>query len=490
MSGARIVALQKTAAIAYQPRWFQNRRLLFGTIAAVLLSWLMTVRFGLSWPLSVVLAVQLVLFILLFHRPIWAMASMLVGQFTTAGYRIPLTDTVVISIHFLWTILALLLLVPVLRNRGSFNLGRGAKRIIIPAIIFFSIATISNLVNTNLSVAAQYLRNFTTALVIVVLLPATIKNEKDIKRLSLVALITCAVSAIVAVMQHYSFRGLPIIELYPGSYWPGRTSGLAGSPVNLAFTLPIVILPAIAIYFARGVTTWSRQMLAVLILVMAAALYFTYTRSGMYALAPGLLLILFLIKGKAKKELLLVTLVLVVAFLYYIDMRGNRYSQGFAEEESAAGRLVLWQAGARIALDYPLLGIGEGRFQEISVSYSEAVNPDVMNIQDAAGVLSNNPVHNDFLRVWLAFGTLALIAYLWFFVNIFRNFLDAYRRSRTRFLKGFGVGILGATAGYIVNAATHNFMDTQAILWVLGGLSIAAVKLALSKPPLKAKELR
>jgi O-antigen ligase len=443
----------------------------------------------LSGALSLVLAVQITLFLLLFHRPVYAMASLVVGQFTTASYMVPLSGATLISVRFIWTILAFLLLIPILRRIGRIELGTQAKRIIIPAIIFFCLATIANAVNTNMTVTTQYLRIFATELVILVLMPAAIKNEKDVKILSLVALITCLVSAIVAVMQHYSFRGLPVFTIFPGIYVQGRTTGLTEGAVNLAFNLPMVILPATAIYFLRGLEKRARRIIVVLLLIMVAALYFTYTRSGMYALAPGLLLMALLMKGKPKKEIILVALVLAAGFLYYIDMQGNRYSKGFKEESSAAGRLVLWKVGAEIALDNPILGIGEGKFQETSLAYSGTVTSGSTEVQQrATGDLGLVPVHNDFLRVWEAFGTPALIAYLWLFAGIFLNLLDAYRRSQTRFLKGLSLGCLGAMAGYIVNAATHNVMDSAFFLWIFGGLSIAIVKLALSQP-LKAKEL-
>jgi O-antigen ligase len=482
--------LQTTEEIVYQPPWFFNGRLVFGTIAVVLVSWFIAVQFGLPGALSFVLAVQITLFLFLFHRPVYAMASLLVGQFTASAYLIPLSDTQTISVRFIWTVLTILLLIPVLGQKGGIKLGKRARRIIIPAIAFFAIATLSNMINANMSIAFQYLRNFSTALVILVLLPASVKNEKDVKRLALVALITCAVSGIIAVMQHYSFRGAPVITLYNNPNIQGRMPGLSDSAVNLAFDLPIVILPAAAIYFCRGVGLWSRRIIALLILIMTAALFFTYTRSGMYALAPGLLVLIFLAKGKSKKEMLLVALVLVVFFVYYVTLKGNRYSQGFSEEESAAGRLVLWQAGAQIALSSPILGIGEGKFQDVSVSYltSAENNNNLLQTQQAVGLLSSNPVHNDFIRVWLAYGTPALILYLWFFVVIFLNFLEAYRRSDTRFLKGFTIGCIGAIAAYIVNAATHNLMDSAYFLWIFGGLSIAVTKLTQHKPSPKIKE--
>jgi len=52
------------------------------------------------------------------------------------------------------------------------------------------------------------------------------------------------------------------------------------------------------------------------------------------------------------------------------------------------------------------------------------------------------------------------------------------------------LGGLAAMAAYIVNAATHNVMDSVPLLWIMGGFSCAMVKLAEKpKPVVPAPEL-
>jgi O-antigen ligase len=113
-----------------------------------------------------------------------------------------------------------------------------------------------------------------------------------------------------------------------------------------------------------------------------------------------------------------------------------------------------------------------------------------METLGAGGVLGKEAPHNDFLRVWLSFGTPALLAFLWAFVGILRNFFDSYQQSSRRFLKSFALGCFAAMMAYAVNAATHNLMDSVSLLWILGGLSIATTKLALSKQSLKGSRIR
>jgi O-antigen ligase len=477
-----------TEAIRYKPQWFQNRTLLLGTLAVVCIG--LMLRTVLPITLSFILAVQLVLFVLVFKRPVWAMAALIIIQFTAIDYKVLFLGTQV-TIRLIWAVLATLLVVLYLKQDGGIKLGKKAFRVIIPAVIFVCIVIISNLVNTGFSGALTYLRLNAVGLVILFLMPAAVKNEKDARRLAIVALVAASISAVVAVMQHYSSMGLPLIELYPGTWNGLRAPGLAQTEVDLAFYLPLVIVVIAALYFVRGgVDPRMRKFLPFLALVMAAGLYFTYSRSGMYALAPGLLAMVLLMKGKAKMRLLLVFLILGIAFLMFTQIASNRYAKGFSGESSAAGRLVLWQAGLNIAQDNPLLGIGAWRFTQVSPEYASSIDPELMATLGAGADLGRYPAHDDFITVWASFGTPALLAYLWIFVAIFRNFFESYRKSSTPFLRGLSLGCFGALAAYIVNALTHNVMDNSMLFWILGGFSIATTKLALSKRLPTAKETR
>jgi O-antigen ligase len=426
------------------------------------------------------------------------MAALIIGQLTTNNLMIPLGGAGM-SIRFLWTMLALVLLVPILYKGGGIRLGSRARRIFLPAMIFFIWTLATGAMNTELSRVIQDSRMVTTWLVILILLPAAVKNERDIKRLALVALITCSVSAVFALQQHFrfldlSFLGLPTYELYgvyDASLRHYRVSGLSESAVQLGFNLPVIILPMVAIFFSKGLNPKNRKLIFWLIIVMSTALYFTYTRSGIYSLAPGLLLIVFLMKGKAKKVTFLTLLILGVVFLLFVVMTGNRYSQGFGDDSSATGRLVLWQAGANIAVDNPIIGIGTGKFEEASLAYASAIDTDLMQHETGAGrALGRYEAHNDFITIWASYGTLAFVAFLWLLVGIFRNFLDTYRNSRSYFLKGLAFGCFGAVAAYIVNAFTHNVLGTSMLIWILGGFSIATAKIALAKPISNAKRVR
>jgi O-antigen ligase len=485
----------KVTLIKYKPSlWSQHRRLITLALIVGFVALFCNLILGFPIALGLVLIIQVALFFMLFNRPVWAIASIIVGQFTTSNYLLSLGGTE-ISVRFVWTVLALLLLVPVLRRREGIELGIRVRRIIIPAVIFFGWSTMTMLINTDLSHTIEYLRTSATSIVLIILVPAAIKNEKDIRLLALVALITCTASAIFALGQYYNYLGFPVpaYGLADNFIVEGRVSGLSENPVELGFCLPMVIMPALSIFILKGVQSRTRKLILLVSLIIVWALYVSFTRSGMYSLVPGLLLVVLLMNNKYKKQLVMVTVVLIVAFLLIVSKTGSRYSQGFTSESSAAIRPVLWQAGLFIARDNLIFGIGQDRFDEVSLEYASRIDPALMaNLQ---GIMGRNArglglyqAHNDFVTVWAAYGTVALLAYLWVFTGIFRNFLESYRRSTSPFLKSLALGCFGAIITYIVNAFTHNVMDSSQLLWIFGGLSIAATKLALSRPPSVVKE--
>ena len=469
----------ETKAITYRFRWFQNPLLLPGIAAAAGMYWLGTSILGLTWLFCLVLLTQIVLFCLLFQRPVWAMASLIVGQLTISSFQFSLFG-LPMSLRLFWTILTLLFLLPVLIRRGKINLGSRAWHIIVPAAIFFLLATVSNLVNTDLYTSVRYLREPATALIILFLLPATIENDKDLKILSVVALVTCTASAVVALLQTYTPPTSSPITIIEGALVGTRVTGLTVSPFYLGYMFPVVLLPMIAIFFLKGANSVGRILLVLLFIIIAMGLYFSYTRSGIYSLIPGILVMIFYMKGKPKKQLFAVSLIIFAAFFTLVFITGNRYVQGFTTEQSAAGRLVLWEAGLNIASDHPLLGIGVGQFLNIAPEYASSIPANILQNLGAGGALGDYTAHDDFLTIWSSFGTIALVVYLWLLVSIFINLIIAYRHGGTRFFKGFTLGCVGVMAALMLYSAVNNLLDSSMLIWVFGGLSIATTKMALS----------
>ena len=108
-------------------------------------------------------------------------------------------------------------------------------------------------------------------------------------------------------------------------------------------------------------------------------------------------------------------------------------------------------------------------FLELSPEYASSISRSVRENQDAVGALGNTQPHNDFLNVWLSFGTMAFAVFVALFVLIGRAFLEGIRRTPDPVLKGIGAGGLGALVAFAANSAFHNFFDSTLTLWLRGG---------------------
>lgn len=434
---------------------------------------------------TLVLLAVAVLFLLGLKRPLWAIVSLLVSQMTVTSYMVstPLGE---VSLRLLLLMLTVLVMAPAFVQR-QVDLGPGARRLLIPLLVLIGISTIANLVNSGFDFALKDFRNMIVGLLIVILLPAVVRSPRDLKVLCGVSLLVITASAVIGVMQHYQFLGMDQATLRSGFLTTGepRVPGMGESYLELSYILSITVLVILSVFLTKGTDAGNRKLLLLSLLPMVGALYFTYTRSALYALGLGVLALVLFLRTRVRGEMV-IGVVLVAVFVIETTGILNTLQIGGRsatnQEESALSRPILWQAGIAIALDNPILGIGGDQFSRISPQYAGAVDPSLLQWEEerywSYQTLGNEPPHNDFLNMWISYGTLALLAYVWLYFVIMRNLFDAYVKSKKRFLKGLSIGLGAGLVAYAGNAFYHNLMITLPLLWILAGLSLATCKLA------------
>ncbi len=430
-----------------------------------------------------VLVAQGLMFLLFIRRLVWLLAALVVSQLTAAGYMVGVGG-LQLTTKLLWTMATPILLVPFLARFGL-DLGPGAKRVVLPTLAFFALTLLANATYTDMDYTFKYFRQTAFFLAVLLLTPAFVREERDAKLLALVALAVATVSGFLAILQHYAFRGAPVITILPDIIKNGRVPGLSEGAIQLSYYLPAILLPVIAVYLLQGVRGGGRWLLAFSALVMGLGLYFTWTRSAFVALGAGGLAMGLFFAGRLRREFLLAMLLIGGGFLWYTDIKNNRYDRGFTEDQSGASRLVLWQAGIKTAMDNPLLGVGHRDFEAISLEYSSSIDPYYLELEKAGDTLGRQKVHNDFLNVWLSFGTPAFLLFLFLFGAVFWNFIEAFRTAGSPFLKALSLGCAGALVAYAATSFLHNVMDSSAQLFILAGLSLALTRLARKAPEKK-----
>lgn len=439
-------------------------------------------------PATLALLAIAILFLFGLKRPLWAVAAILVSQLTVTSYMVS-TPFGLISLRLLLLVLTLLVLGRAFAQR-QIDLGPKARKLLIPILLLISVSVVANLVNSGFDFAFRDFRNMIVGLLIVIFIPAVTRSSKDLKILCGVVFAAVTASALIGLMQHYQLLGMDQATLRLGLLAEGeiRVPGMAETELELAYVLAAAILVVLSIYLAKGVNSGHKRLVFLSMLLMVPTLYFTYTRSALFALGLGLVTLLLFLKVRIRGEIILALLLLVVGFIEITGILSEQYLGGRAEdiqEKSSVSRQIAWQAGINIAMDNPILGIGGDQFTVVSPRYATSVDPSLLEWEEGEywsyRTLGSTAPHNDYLNVWLSYGTLALVFYLWLVLAVLRNFLDSGHTTRDLFTKGLSIGMAAALVAYVINAFYHNLMTTLPLLWILAGFSLAITKLALKR---------
>jgi O-antigen ligase len=452
-------------------------------VGAIIVLWIV-MRNSLSTLIILALFALLVIGI---KKPLWALAALLLSQLTLTDYMVS-TPFVVISLRLLLSLITLVIIGRALIRR-QLDLGPGARRIFTPMLLLTGISVVANLYNIGFDLAFKDFRNMLVGLMFALFLAAIIQNNRQLKLLGIVLCIIISASAVIGVMQHYNILGMANATLWPGFLTGAgvidqRVPGMGETELELAYILsatPIIIL---CIYLAKG-TKHNRKISITAMFLMIVALYFTYTRSALFAVVLGIMSLLLFVRTRIKWELILVFLFVVIFVVVQTNILGSTFFSGRSESsqlESTVGRTILWQAGVGAALDNPILGIGADQFISVSPRYASSVDPYLIHWEEdrywSWRTLGTLQPHNDFLNIWVSYGTGALIMYLWLHFAIVRNCFLAFRSSKDKIIRGLALGLAGALITYVANSFYHNISNTMPLLWILAGFSIVAVKLA------------
>ncbi|HEX5502016.1 MAG TPA: O-antigen ligase family protein, partial [Thermomicrobiales bacterium] len=280
--------------------------------------------------------------------------------------------------------------------------------------------------------------------------------------------------------QHYDRATV----LYGARYMrANRAVGLGSSSVLLPNQMLFVLMPVLGL-LAAGPWRRDRQRVALAAagLALAAAAYFSYTRSALIAIGAGLLVLGLCARGKPRAILLLAVLGGLVGYLTLqgTGLIGARYYADASDDSSAVTHQALWEVGLAVARDHPIIGIGHENFEEVSADYADVLTTDASGATDASAIAGDRP-HNDFLSVWISWGIVALVAYLGIFLGAIRNCLIA-ARSHDVLIRGLAIGCIAALVAYAANSAFHNYLDSSVALWLYAGFSVALARLAAAPP--------
>ncbi len=296
-----------------------------------------------------------------------------------------------------------------------------------------------------------------------------LSDEKSIKT----ALIIFAVSSILiggyAIWQHFSgldlYRGVVLPEAPSFGY---RVSGtfshrltfgiyfataavlfLGFIPFTTTKRIRIIFLSAFLISALAAFFTYSRGVIAVLIIATAGLMFYFGRRNIL--LSISLLAILSVILLFTSPDI----------FSRYIDS-----AEVELKGEYAASRISVWRTAGRMIEDHPILGVGPGNFKKEFINYRD---------EKSGRIFSH--AHNDALDVAARAGMPAALFFLAFWGAMFRKMLDFLKDKCVKnTARGIALGLLAATAVFFVTSIFEaSFADEEIrlLLMALWGMFMA-----------------
>ncbi len=286
------------------------------------------------------------------------------------------------------------------------------------------------------------------------LLRAMVRGQRNVWRLADAWVLGGGLIAMVGLYQWVFGQNLITVE----GIW--RVRGFYGSPNNLAIYLgrlfPLGV--AVAVWGQRGQRRWAYALAA---LVMALALFLTYSRGAWVVGVPASLLFLAAMRGRRAMVAVAAVLVVLAVVVVLIVGAGRLTSLLDTTEGTTFFRLQLWQSSWAMIRDQPLLGVGLDNF--LYAYRSHYVLPTAWEEFDLS-----HP-HNLVFDFWLRLGLPGLVILVWLLVAFFRQGWRGYRRSPEKSGALLALGLMGGMVNFVAHGLVDNafFLVDLAFAFVL-----------------------
>jgi O-antigen ligase len=211
-------------------------------------------------------------------------------------------------------------------------------------------------------------------------------------------------------------------------------------------------------------------LLFLLVLIMAAALFMTFSRGGILAFVVSSLFFAWITwrRRTLRSKTALLAILAVVIFAAVVLAAWDRLEEKFADlEEDHISRLSVWQDSLGIVRDYPVLGTGLGTFESAYMRYQTTMPRHLFD-----------HAHNDYVEIITDTGVVGLLLGAGMALVFFRMSFRRWRQKHGMFGKCIGAGGLAS----FVAITAHSFTDfnlhipANALLFaVISALTYAAL---------------
>jgi O-antigen ligase len=180
----------------------------------------------------------------------------------------------------------------------------------------------------------------------------------------------------------------------------GRLQAIFNSPNYLAMYLtPAIVIGLIK--FKEHKTNYTFSLL-----IIASALYLTFSYAAWLAILVSLSLLWFLQKrtGKTAKNISWIILGMIIIIFWQLGTTKMTNLLHVTERSSLTSRMMIWRVAGKMIIDNPIIGIGPGNFQNKYLAYQKYFPPYLE--------WAVPEPHNIFLAFWLQAGIMGVVGFI------------------------------------------------------------------------------
>ncbi|HJW12836.1 MAG TPA: O-antigen ligase family protein, partial [Albitalea sp.] len=294
------------------------------------------------------------------------------------------------------------------------------------------------------------------------LMSSAIKDKTDFQR------------AVAAMALGAAYIGWEVTVNGRGDFSGSRLEGVGApgaSTANSLANLMLVVLPLAGSLFLQKSWRWKLTCLVAAPLILNVLLLCN-SRGAFLGLIGTGIAFAFLAKGtNRKKALKTLGLAAVALYLLLGDARIlDRFMTTFTGSEqrdnSAASRLVFWNAGLRLLNDHPL-GAGGGAFKF-------ALGQQYLAIETGDTDADSRSLHNGYLTEATDWGVQGLILKLWLILVAIRaayRTTERCRREQRTEEALLGLCVVTMAVGHMIHCFFGSFFDHEWTYWILALLA-------------------
>ena len=286
---------------------------------------------------------------------------------------------------------------------------------------------------------------------------------------------------------------LPFLGQFPDA--PNRfTSIFAQSDVFGGFLL--LMLPASCVMFLLAHTHWEQFVFASATVFLGGAVFMTFSRGTWIALAITLTMIIATLSFLQNKFAVKRFLFLIITGIIILTVFNKLYSSNGSlikqllkrtasiqnlDDASVRARFSFWDGAIKMAIKYPIFGVGEGNFGKVFPKF-----------QKEFYYYSRFP-HNWYLQVASETGFFALFALLWFLYHLIIQNWRSIFSERNLPLFTYKLAILSSVTAALLHLfvdVESNFSTYSIVLFIELGLLIALTKTPAAEENLFSQQIQ